>query len=300
MTEPTPTQKTRAYSLFAFAAMIYTAGVIAFSVWSYDQHRDFLLSSIDQSLLNATHSTEQILGEIYIQCAVETESLHELGYAANQKELSQFATACDLDAVGAIALKGTNLWTLVGGIEHDGIIPSREVLFKDPVQSEKLVEILYTIKDPATPNYQIQNLLHETYGQLRLAVRYEGISDDSGYALIAMLNIDYINEVMRAQLVQSMATGLFLLIMAFPLAALFHRAKQRTSKQVDELNALLRKDVEQRKAREVELEDAIRDLERFNAVTVGRESRIIELKAEVNTLLEQMNRKKRYTITHVE
>jgi hypothetical protein len=300
MTEPSPIQKTRAYSLFAFAAMIYTAGVVAFSVWSYDQHRNLLLAHIDQSLINATHATEQILGDIYIQCAVETESLHELGYAANKKELSQFATACDLDAVGAIAIKGTNLWPLVGGIEHDGIIPSREVLFKDPIQSQKLAEILHTIKDPSSQNYKIQNLEHEKYGLLRLAVRYEGISKDSGYALISMLNIDYINDIMRAQLIQSMVTGLFLLLMAFPLAALFHRAKLRTSRQMDELNALLRKDVEQRKARETELEDAIHDLERFNAVTVGRESRIIELKAEVNTLLEQMDRKKRYNVTHVE
>ena len=48
------------------------------------------------------------------------------------------------------------------------------------------------------------------------------------------------------------------------------------------------------KIREAELEDAIRDLERFNAITLGREDRIIGLKAEVNTLLEQMKRKKRY------
>lgn len=300
MTPPAPTRNTGAFSLFVIAAALYTAGVILFSIWSYGQQRAYLLEHIDRSLMNATHATEQILGPIYIQCAVETETLYDLGYTANKAELSRFATACNLDAVGAVAIKGGNLWTLVGGIEHDGILPDHKTLFKDPVQSEKLADILHAVAGSPGEKSRIQNLEHEQYGRMRLAIRYQPISADSGYALLVMLDIDYVNDVMRAQLFRTLASGLFLLLMAFPLAALFHRAKVRSTRQVDELNALLRQDVEQRIAREAELEDAIRDLERFNAVSVGRESRIIELKAEVNTLLEQMNRKKRYNVTHVE
>ncbi len=89
----------------------------------------------------------------------------------------------------------------------------------------------------------------------------------------------------------------FLLVMAIPLILLFHRARTYSIHQVEELNAELQRDYEKLKKHEDELEDAIADLERFNAVTTGREERIIELKTEVNTLLEELNRPKRYTST---
>lgn len=94
--------------------------------------------------------------------------------------------------------------------------------------------------------------------------------------------------------------SLFLVVMAFPLIALYHRARVRTSQRLKELNARLRRDYDELKLRETELQDAIRDLERFNAAASGREDRIIELKAEVNALLEKMNQPNRYNIAELE
>jgi hypothetical protein len=38
------------------------------------------------------------------------------------------------------------------------------------------------------------------------------------------------------------------------------------------------------------------ELERFNRLTINREEKMIELKVEINDLLEQMNREKKYKI----
>jgi hypothetical protein len=38
------------------------------------------------------------------------------------------------------------------------------------------------------------------------------------------------------------------------------------------------------------------DLERFNRLTMGREHRMIQLKREINTLLEEMGREKKYRV----
>jgi hypothetical protein len=300
MTQQCPSKKKYAYGLFTVAATIYAAGVIVFSVWSYHQQQATLLAHIDHSMLNATHATEQILGDIFIACAVETETVYDIGYIANKDELGRFASACNFDALGAVAIKGTNLWTLVGGIKPNGIIPESEVRFKDPIQSETVSAILRFVADPETENISVQNIHHESYGLLRIAIRYQSISPDTGYALITMLNIDDIHHAMRAQLNRKIINGLFLLLMAFPLVALYNRARVRSLKKLAELNELLKHDVEQRIEREKDLKDAIHDLERFNAVTVGRETRIIALKAEINTLLEQMKRKKRYNVAHVD
>ena len=146
----------------------------------------------------------------------------------------------------------------------------------------------------------MQSLRHEKYGCLRVAVRYEPIGSQSGYALVVARNIDYMDGLMRSQVFLKLANGVFLLVMAFPLIASYTRARAKSSRELAALNEHLQQDVEMQKKREEELKDAIHDLERFNSVAVGREGRIIELKAEVNTLLEQANRTKRYKGDHIE
>jgi hypothetical protein len=63
------------------------------------------------------------------------------------------------------------------------------------------------------------------------------------------------------------------------------------------MNAKLRDDYQKTKKHESELQDANRDLQRFNAMATGREQRILELKDEVNTLLQEMQKPKRYNTT---
>jgi len=101
-------------------------------------------------------------------------------------------------------------------------------------------------------------------------------------------------QINRTALVEG-AEVLFLIAMLFPIIALYHQARARSLHQVEALNTKLKHDNDQLKAHDTELEAAIQDLERFNALANGRELRIIELKSEVNTLLEKLNQPKRYT-----
>ncbi len=58
------------------------------------------------------------------------------------------------------------------------------------------------------------------------------------------------------------------------------------------------RDVTERKRAEEELHNYTRDLERFNQVAVGREKRMIELKAEINGLLRELGREEKYRSPH--
>lgn len=296
MTKATSTKNRRGYGPFATAAAIYALGVVAFSAWSYFEHRAMLLAHIDESMFNATHATEQIIGSIFIECAVTTESVHQPGYLTNQSKLNRFAEACNLDVIGAVAIKGTNLWTIIGGVDRNGIIPPVETQFKEPIQTEKMAEILRSIAASGNGNTLVQSLRLAEYGTLRVAVRYEPIGAETGYAVVVARNIGYMEGLMQAQIASKIANGLFLLVMAYPLIALYNRARVTSSKKLAALNERLQQDVETGKKREIELQDAIHDLERFNSVAVGREGRIIELKAEVNALLKQAKRSKRYNV----
>ena len=62
----------------------------------------------------------------------------------------------------------------------------------------------------------------------------------------------------------------------------------------DRLNVELRKEISNRKRVEKELKKTMKQLERFNKIAVNRELRMIELKKEINELLEKTGTPKKY------
>jgi hypothetical protein len=294
-----PGRKRKGYGLFVMAAAIYSAGVIAFSVWSYLQQRSNLLAQVDQALFNATHSTEQILGDIFISCAVQTETPYELGYASNKKNLNRFAEHCHFDVLGAVGHKGGKQWGLIFGGKQTETMPADDSHVQDLLRTQlfPMVGKLATSGDETT---RMQTVDLGASGELRVAIRFRPISADTGYAILVARSTQDVNQMLRSLCLRSVGMGIFLYAMVFPLMVLYHYAQSRSSRETAQLHTLLKKDFAKLKEREVELKDAIHDLERFNSVAIGRESRIIELKAEVNTLLEQLKQHKRYNVDHVE
>jgi hypothetical protein len=55
-------------------------------------------------------------------------------------------------------------------------------------------------------------------------------------------------------------------------------------------------DITERKKAEASVQKRMADLEWFNNVSVGRELKMVELKAEINELLLKMGEKKKYEI----
>lgn len=292
-------RKRKGFGLFAMAAALYTMGIISFCIWSYFQQRNNLLEKVDQSLINATYATEQILGEIFITCAVETEAPYTLGYITNQKNLNRFADDCNFNLIGAIGHKDEIQWELIcGGNGHEAR-RSDITYFQDSLRTE-LFHIVEQLSHSEHEAFRIYITQTDANKELRIAIRYHHLSSSTGYAILVARNTQDINRLITILAWRAVGMGIFLYAMAFPLILLYHYAQARSSQETSKLNTLLQQDYTQLKEREAELEDAIHDLERFNAVSIGREGRIIELKAEVNTLLEQMKQTKRYNVDHVE
>jgi PAS domain S-box-containing protein len=58
----------------------------------------------------------------------------------------------------------------------------------------------------------------------------------------------------------------------------------------------VKQDITERKQMEAEMRKNVEELERFNKIAIGREIKMIQLKEEVNELLEELEREKRYKI----
>ncbi|MEN7972828.1 MAG: hypothetical protein ABFR47_03225 [Verrucomicrobiota bacterium] len=278
-------------------ATIYTAGVIAFSFWSYFQQRTNLLSQVDQLLINGTHATEQILGDIFIACAVEIGTAEQLGYVENQKKLDRLAKDCQFNIIGAIGIKETRVWELIAGCGQNETLPRKR--FCDQLQSQ-LFPLIKPLANSKTESISNRVMELGEYGEMRIAIRYHPISTNTGYAILVARDTQETQHLLHALAIRTGVIGIILYAMAFPLILLFNCTVARSAKETAELNGLLKQDFIELKDREAKLEDAIGDLERFNNVALGRETRILELKAEINTLLERMGQKNRYNIDQTE
>jgi hypothetical protein len=297
---PTAAGKRNGYfGLFGLAAAIYTAGVVAFAGWSFIQQRNNLLSQVDQSLMHATHATEQILGTIFIECAVTTDTAFEAGHAHSQENLNRFAEDCHFGLLGSVAYKDGKQWELITGAQDNTHLPKDAPSFQE-LMSTRLPPLIAHMAHAENSSVHVHTFDMEQCGEIRIAIRYNVISDDAGYAIFVARSMVEVNHLIRNLALRSVGIGIFLYIMAFPLILLYKIRQTKSSRESAEFHELLQQDYAILKEREIELEDAIHDLERFNTVAIGRESRIIELKAEVNTLLEQMKQQKRYSIDHVE
>ncbi len=115
----------------------------------------------------------------------------------------------------------------------------------------------------------------------------------SAWAVFARQGQDAVNS--SYAVIENLRNG-FLLAMGATLILLYRRARRQSALQAQALQAKHSADFEKIRKHELELEDAIRDLERFNALATGREERIIELKTEVNELLQEMNQPERYSL----
>lgn len=281
-------EKKNALQLFVVAATLYTVCIVAFSTWIFLQQRHNLYGYLDKSLIQAAYATEQIIGAHTLSETASQAGMTPKEISQLQKQLCQFATDNHFATLGAVAYNQGQIDTLIAATHPS---TASEVLLTD-----HLVTILHEQIESKANNPWSGFTRKTPKKTIRAVVLNRKTAANSGYALIATREIEDIRQMLRIQAAEDAAKGLFLFIMAYPMILLYNRAQQMTGKQLEALNVKLRNDVEQQRHRENQLEEAVRDLERLNAVTVGRENRIIALKQEVNTLLQELERPVRYNI----
>jgi predicted RNase H-like nuclease (RuvC/YqgF family) len=72
------------------------------------------------------------------------------------------------------------------------------------------------------------------------------------------------------------------------------RKLERKMQQLEQANRELERDVAARREAEARMAEQLEELRRWHAATVGRENRVLELKREVNELLEKAGQPLRY------
>jgi len=267
------------------AAVLYIAGVGLFSTWSYRMHRNKLRNHCDNAQITSAHAVREILGNNADDCIAILSNTNSQTYANRKEQLNRYACQANLAAIVAIAEHNGTTHILSTGTTHSLISPS---------------SLLDERKEKTAQGLILKSITHPDTGHIRIAATQEsGTNNSSLICAIAFEQKSTETELMHIAM-EKILSGLVLLALAVLVVMLGKSAEHQISSEAVELNVRLKQDAELQKQHEKELKEAIQDLKRFNTAAVGRESRIIELKTEINNLLEEQNREKRYSVETVD
>lgn len=286
------------YGNFVLAAAAYIIGVLVFSFWSYHAHRSALYDYIDKSLMNAALTIEEIVDQALLKNIEQNGSSIDPAFSKTKGQLNRIARQGNFCAVAAGVVHHEHITILISGSESPDMLD--QSLNENLPISPDLEAQIHRMASGGVHDAALFTAVHPAHGAERHAMIFKAIDAHSGYVYIAEQQNGQIKQQLAGQMLRTAAAAFGMLVLAIPLIALFSRTQRSVAKNLSQMNSRLQHDVDNQKSREAELKEAISDLERFNAVSAGRESRIIELKAEVNDLLEQMDRNKRYNIDKID
>ncbi len=281
------------YRGFILAATAYVTGAFLFSVWSYTSHRSERLAFIDKSLLDTAVATREIVRPELISFASDHPIHDETLSTDIQSRLMRLVRNGRFTSIGVAHVHPNQIELMMTGWGEGDELHEESI-------NEHLEHELANLSKGGQHEISLFTMTNLPQGSVRVAVAYDAKNEHQGTAYIVVQHSSMIKEELGVPMLGLTAAGMGLLILAIPLIPLLNRSNKVNSTNLSVMNDQLQHDMNQQKSREDELKDAIRDLERFNAVSAGRESRIIELKAEVNDLLEQLNRTKRYNIDRID
>jgi len=259
------------------AAFIYIVGVVILTGWAYQHHRHGHIEHMRSQQASNVTAVKELLKKDIQRLLLPDAPDSEL-FTTRKNQLRNIACNGDITLLGAL----------------DPNDPSRQITASG-TDSEIPESPVNLILEQNAENKAIGtgSVYYQESGRFASAVLAD---EDSGILYFSVYDLDHHAGLQSDDVFRNILSALILIILALPLVFVTRKAERTFSLETEALNARLKQDVSLQKTREEELKDAISDLERFNAVSAGRESRIMELKHEVNELLDKLNLEKRYSI----
>ncbi|MDZ8118174.1 hypothetical protein [Pontiella agarivorans] len=289
---------THRYGTFILAAAVYVAGVILFSLWSFNAHSRALHNYVDKALVDAAFALEELLNCNALTELEQNASAENTEFVVASKQLERVALHGNFSAVLAGTVRQNQINIIISGSTESR--SEQRSLAHELLLTEKLKNRILQMAAEGRHATEMFTTIHPAFGKIRYALIYKPDTPEQGHLYATAQESRHIEQQLGNQLLRMGIAAIGMLLLAIPLITLFNRTQRLAARHLTELNNRLQNDVDSQRAREEELKDAIKDLERFNAVSAGRESRIIELKAEVNDLLKELKRDKRYTIDKID
>lgn len=285
------------YKSFRHTVAFCVIGLLAISAISYYVANQMLLKNRDHALENAVFAIQEIIVDDHAAARVLSGSTNAPAYLSYKEKLSRFLSQSREISIAGVALykSGNEVIFLAAETNAPGYMLAENL--RAALEALPAEEQQQPRKEPASGTQPgIFHLDFSTAGKMHAAVSF--VHMESGNTLIyyAGQPAEAFQSRQYAYLLLESAHALFSII-AIVLSIVFYtEATKAKHEGLNARNKELQEELHLLQAKEKKLRDIIRDNERFNTLTLRREERVIQLKAEVNQLLAQMQREKRYNV----
>jgi len=287
----------RHYTFFRLAVGVCLAGVLTISVLSYYIANKNLHKNIQHALEDAVIAMQELTIDSDAVLQILSGSTNAPDYLDYKERLERFlARSQDVSVVG-IAMR-------TAGGEPFFLAAEKDSPNHNP--PEYLREILLSLTEDGRQHPRKEfggaahpELLHLDFtagGKVHASASCVPLENGATLVYYAVQMLDSLQSQRYAHLLLEGTQALFC-ILAVTLAVVFYAmATKATVSELNSRNTKLEEELQLQKTKEQKLREIIHDSERFNALTLRREERIIQLKSEVNELLARMQQEKRYNV----
>jgi len=210
--------KPRNRLLFALTVVVYIIAVLLFVSWDYTHRKKGIIGNIDSKLYNSAAALKYILPDDFHDRAIDDQAISasEDKYFANK--LTKLIKETGFKYTYTIARKEDRLFFIASDLTVDPEA-KRGTWYFYPY--EKADQSFIKAFDQDTPTFKT---VSDQWGEVRTVMIPETTAGGVKYLACADYDITYVNGLLRKNLLRSMVTALFFLLVSIPIIILYTKS----------------------------------------------------------------------------
>lgn len=206
--------------LFTITIIAYLIALTIYGYWNYQYNRNEIMASIDRELYNCAATLKYILPEDFHDRAIDRQaiSIKEDKYISNK--LTKLVKETSLKYTYTIIKKGNHLFFVVSDIISDPETKRGTFYFYPYLEADKSFIDAF---DKEKPTYKT---VSDQWGTVRTVMVPEESPGGVKYLACADYDISYVNGVLRRNLLRSIATILFFLLLTAPILIIYMKIRR--------------------------------------------------------------------------
>lgn len=212
--------------LFAFTIVVYTIALLVYGFWDYSYRKNEIIEKIDIELYHNAVALKYILPEDLHDRAIDGQAISEKEDKHIADKLTKLIKETDFKYTYTIIKQGGKLFFVASDISADPETKRGTFYF---YHYEQAHEDFINAFDKEQPSYKT---VSDKWGMVRTVMVPEKSPGGVKYLACVDYDISYVNEVLHKNLLRSIATVFFFLVLSVPFIIIYKK------QQIEYFNSL--------------------------------------------------------------
>jgi len=253
------TKKISRLSVIVFSIITYIVGIVIYSVWSYFDHKEQIIKSVDEKLLVAARSINYMLPVDYNERAIGQDSISKIEFLEITDLLSKQNDNLGVKYIYTIVKNNNKLYFTSSSATSEELLTGNNLTYYWQEYSEA-DSSFYKAFDTDSIIYSEST---DRWGTFRSVIIPCKTNYGNKYIACADMEISFIRELLINEIPITIAKAVFFLLIVLPFVFTILKYHRKYSKQL----------VEDVKKRTIELEEEVRKRKLSEQVLIKSEEK---------------------------